>query len=197
MMLSPERGAGLRPPEGALRISPLDLRRTRSVHPYFVTVQRPRIEGVDDPVRPLWARPSAPLSAHILGNASFEIDPDTRDVQVDTLTIRLRSLTEVSALSDGLAQTRRIAVLRAWPAIDESWRARIATYRWERGVPEASHQLVDASTDKLTLRDGSIIVLSAEGVIRAFELEIGAVVDTLPDGGIVRVPQIEDYEAIG
>ena len=37
-------------------------------------------------------------------------------------------------------------------------------------MPEASIQIVNAATQKLELRDGSIIVLSIGGVARAYEI---------------------------
>ena len=65
-------------PEGSLRINPLKLRRTRAMHLWKVPVQAARIEDLDDPVRMLWSRPTAPLSTHVMGEACFEPDPITK-----------------------------------------------------------------------------------------------------------------------
>jgi hypothetical protein len=192
-----EEAAFDRPPEGALRINALDIRRTRNVHPWLVPVQQARIESHDDPVRPLWPRPPPPLSLHVLGDASFELDEDTGGVQTEQITVHLRGQADTTALREGEVQSRRLVVMRAWPSWKESWRRRRVTYLWEERLPAASMQIVDTATETVTLRNGSIIVLSTEGVIRAYEVEIGAEVPTLPDGGIVRAPQLEDYEGVG
>ena len=46
---------------------------------------------------------------------------------------------------------------------------RLVTYKWEKAVPQASIQNVDATTETLSLEDGCIIVLATEGIARAFE----------------------------
>ena len=60
-------------------------------------------------------------------------------------------------------------------------------------MPDATVQIVDANTETLTLTDGCVIVLSTEGVARAFELEIGAPVYELNEAIGFRPPQLEDY----
>lgn len=57
--------------------------------------------------------------------------------------------------------------------------------------------MVDASTTELRLRDGDILILSTEGVARAFELEIGAQVLDRAEFGHQRPPQLEDYVGAG
>ena len=70
---------------------------------------------------------------------------------------------------------------------------RITTYRWEKPVLQASIQNVDASTETLSLENGSVIVMATEGVARAFELEIGVPVYRYTEASGFRPPQIEDY----
>ena len=60
-------------------------------------------------------------------------------------------------------------------------------------MPEGTVQHVDATTERLSLEDGSIIVLATEGIARAFEVEIGAPVYRWNDAAGFRPPQIEDY----
>lgn len=181
-----------RPPEGALRLNPLDVRRTRKVHTWVVPVKDARIGGLDDPVRPLWARATAPHPFHSLGDSAFEQDPDTMQPQSEVLTIRMRGQRDVGGLGES-AQVRRIVVLRAWPKPGQDWKKRLSTWRWEEPIPEASLQVVDASTEKLQLQDGSILVVSVEGVARAYELEIGAPIFRATDVACFRPPQMEDY----
>jgi hypothetical protein len=54
-------------------------------------------------------------------------------------------------------------------------------------------QTVDANTQRLLLTNGCVIVLSTEGVARAYELEIGAPVYQLNEAINFRPPQLEDY----
>lgn len=184
------------PPEGALRFNPLRTRRTLVMHPWLVPVRSSRIAELDDPVRPLWEEPPPLLPDHILGDAAFEPDPLTRQDQWDVLTIRLRGRADVQSMG-GDAQTRRMVILRAFPAPGTSARARLSTYRWEDLVPEQTVQVLDPTTEVAQLRDGDILVLSAEGVARAFEVEIGAPVYRVADALQFRAPQIEDYVEAG
>ncbi|HMV65373.1 MAG TPA: hypothetical protein PKA64_00890 [Myxococcota bacterium] len=184
------------PPEGALRFSPLRTRRTLVMHPWLVPVRSSRIAELDDPVRPLWDEPPPLLTDHILGDAAFEPDPITRQDQWEVLTIRLRGRADVQSMG-GDAQTRRMVILRAFPAPGTSGNTRLATYRWEELVPEQTVQVLDPTTEVAQLRDGDILVLSAEGVARAFEIEIGAPVYRVADALQFRAPQIEDYVEAG
>lgn len=182
-----------RPPEGALRLQPVHLRRTRAVHLWLVPIHGARIHAYDDPIRPLWSRPPPPLASHVLGEARFDPDPATLDPQTEVLTVRLKGNLDVSQLGVADAQTRRVAVLRAWPASPWFSRRRERTYRWEAALPAEAVQVVDATTEALTLRDGDVLVLSTEGVARAYELEFGAEVPASSDLLFWRLPQIEDY----
>lgn len=190
-----EHAASALPPEGALRLNPLRIQRTRAMHPWVVPVRDARIRGFDDPVRPIWPTGSPPLSAHILGDAAFEADPATNEAQEEVITIRLSGRSDVATLQDSDAQARRLVVLRAYAP---GWGAtRTTTYRWEDAIPEGTVQVVDAATERLTLRDGDIIVLSAEGVARVYELEIGAAVPRAAALLRHRAPQVEDYTEVG
>lgn len=184
------------PPEGALRFNPLRTRRTLVMHPWLVPVRSSRIAELDDPVRPLWEEPPPLLTDHILGDAAFEPDPLTRQDQWEVLTIRLRGRADVQTMGSD-AQTRRMVILRAFPAPGTSGAARMATYRWEDRVPEQTVQILDPTTEVAQLRDGDILVLSAEGVARAFEVEIGAPVYRVADALQFRAPQVEDYVEAG
>ena len=53
-----------KPPEGALRINPLFIRRIRSTHPWLVPIKASRVPELDDPILPLWQRVSHHL--HII-----------------------------------------------------------------------------------------------------------------------------------
>jgi hypothetical protein len=185
------------PPEGALRFNPLRTRRTLVQHPWMVPVRSSRIAELDDPVKPLWQAGPPLLPEHLLGDAAFEPDPLTRQDQWEVLTIRLRGRSEVQSMSGGDAQVRRIVVLRALPAPGQSSRARMATYRWEEDVPEGSVQVLDPTTEVAELRDGDVLVISAEGVARAYEIEIGAPVYRQADANAFRAPQLEDYVEAG
>jgi hypothetical protein len=185
------------PPEGALRFNPLYTTRTLVMHPWLVPVRSSRIAELDDPIRPLWEDPPPLLQDHTLGDAAFEPDPLTRQDQWDVITLRLRGRTDMATMQSGDAQTRRMVVLRAFPAPGTSSHARMATYRWEQNVPEQTMQVLDQTTEFAELRDGDILVLSAEGVARAFEIEIGAPVYRVADALQFRAPQLEDYTEAG
>jgi len=182
-----------RPPIGALRLDPRSVKRLRVMHHWVVPVRDARIDELDDPVKPLWRRRPPALPYHVLGTASFLPDPRSQVPQTHTVTIRLDALEDITALSQGSVQTRRLAILRPWPprARRRSWLPR--TYRWDGQVSEEALQVVDATTEELTLRDGDIMVLSTEGVARAYELEIGSPVYAFSEIGHVRPPQLEDY----
>ncbi len=185
------------PPEGALRLDPLSVRRTRQIHPWLVPVLDPRIGELDDPVRPLWDRDPQPLSSHVLGDAAFLPDPRTRAPQEERITVTVRGNRETTALRGGEVQTRRVVVLRAFPPPGGSRAGTPRTWRWERRVPAASLQVMDARTATLELMHGDILVLSSEGVARAFELEIGEAVRAGEEPQPPRPPQLEDYCEVG
>ncbi len=185
------------PPEGALRFHPLKTKRTLVMHPWMVPVRSSRIAELDDPIKPLWDLPPPLLPDHILGEAAFEPDPLTKQDQWEVITLRLKGRADTSSLSSGDAQTRRMVILRAFPAPGHSARPRMATYRWEDDVPADTVQVLDPTVPYATLRDGDILLLSAEGVAKAFEVEIGAPVYRVADGNIFRAPQLEDYVEVG
>ena len=108
------------------------------------------------------------------------------------MTIRLRGQDDTGTLK-GSARSRRLVVLRPFLEPGESRRSQIKTYIWDRTVPDASIQIVDANTETLTLTNGCVIVLSTEGVARAFEVEIGAPIYELNEAINFRPPQLEDY----
>ena len=186
-----------RPPEGALRLNPLLLRRTLAIHPWLVPVQGQRIGDLDDPIRPLWLRPPPPPPAHALGEAVFQPDPRSGRLQLSTISIRVRGQVDTSHLSGGDVQARRLVVIRPFPS--ETWlRPRATTtYRWERALHPDAIQALDGATATLTLRDGDILVTSTEGVARAYEVEIGAVVPAGHPMTLGRLPQVEDYSKGG
>ena len=69
-----------------------------------------------------------------------------------------------------------------WPTRPWSFKRAPATYRWQEALPEDALQVVDASTPTLRLRDGDLLVVSVEGVARAW---VGlAECDPLVDEGI-------------
>jgi hypothetical protein len=180
-------------PEGSLRINPLKLRKTRALHLWKVPVQAARIEDLDDPVRMLWPRPASPLSSHVMGEACFEPDPITKKPQTDEITIRIRGGSDVSSVGQGDAQTRRLVVLRAFAVPGTKSDAHLTTYRWDKSIPQQCVQIMDATTDRIRLRTGDLIVLSTEGVARAYEVECGAPVYYYPEMATFRQAQIEDY----
>ena len=180
-------------PEGALRINPLQIKRILSTHPWLVPVKASRVPELDDPIRPLWPRREPPVAYHVLGGASFEPCPYTNQEQWDEITIRLKGSDDVGSLSGSAAVNRSIVVMKPFLRPGTPRKKRITTYRWEKAVWEASVQHVDATTESLSIENGSIIVLATEGVARAFEVEIGAPVYRLPDASGFRPPQLEDY----
>lgn len=181
------------PPVGALRLDPRGVKRLRVLHHWVVPVHDARVEDLDDPVRPLWRRRPAALPFHVLGNAAFEPDIRSQAPQWRTVTIRLDALEDITALDQGSVQTRRLAVLRPFASRGPRAPAPPRTYRWDSPVAPGAVQVVDATTDRITLQDGDILVLSTEGVARAYELEIGAPVYAWSEIGHVRPPQLEDY----
>jgi hypothetical protein len=182
-----------RPPVGALRLDPLGVKRLRVLHHWVVPVRDPRIEELDDPIRPLWPRLPRPVAHHVLGDAGFEPDPVTHIPQWRTITVRLEDQRDIVRLEQGNVQTRRLVVLRPFPSRGRGGVDAMPTYRWDPRLPPGTLQVVDATTDRLTLCDGDIVVLSTEGVARAFELEIGAPIDDWAAIGGQRAPQLEDY----
>ena len=180
-------------PEGALRINPLQIKRILSTHPWLVPVKTSRVPELDDPIRPLWPRREPPVPYHVLGAASFEPCPFTNQEQWGEITIRLKGSDDVGSLSGSAATNRSIVVMKPFLKPGTPRKKRITTYRWEKPVWEASLQHVDATTESLSLENGSVIVLATEGVARAFEVEIGAPVYRLPEAAGFRPPQLEDY----
>lgn len=181
------------PPEGALRLDPLRVRRTRKVHPWLVPVHDRRIAGVDDPVRPLWVRPARPPASHILGSARAEASWGAALPR--RLVLELGAGQELATLREGDVQARRLVVLRTWG--DPTGERGRPTWRWERRARRGAVQVVDATTERISLEDGDIIVLSTEGVARAYEVELGEGLPPADLAGFVRVPQLEDYTAVG
>ncbi len=185
------------PPEGALRIDPVQVRRLRVIHHWVVQVRDPRIEDLDDPIRPLWPRRPIPLSNHVLGDASFEPDAVTQQPQWRSITVRLKNQVDVDQIHEFNAQQRRMVVLRPFSSLMDSLFRTGRTYQWDKALPRNAMSVVDASTTELTLRDGDVLILSTEGVARAFELEIGSPVYDRAAFGHQRPPQLEDYVVIG
>ncbi len=184
------------PAKGALRLDPLAIKRVSILHHWVVPVQDPRIEDFDDPVRLLWSRPSLPLPYHVLGEATFEPDDATQLPQWDTITIRLDEQRDVGRLSDGNVQTRRLAVLRPFPTRGRGGARTVRTYRWDKRVAPGALQVVDATTQSIELRNGDLLVLSTEGVARAYELEIAAPIFASDELAHRRGPHLEDYVGV-
>lgn len=187
------------PPEGALRFNPLQTKRIRVLHPWVVPVRGARIADLDDPIQPLWSRSPPPLPLHILGEARFEPDAVTRGTQGEVITIALKggddTTTTLSEGSDG--QTRRMVILRPFLPPGVPRRRRVATYAWDEDIPEQAIQVIDNTVETATLRDGDVIVISAEGVARAYEVEIGEALYSHLDAAAFRPPQLEDYVKAG
>lgn len=181
------------PPEGALRFNPAKTKRTLVMHPWLVPVRSSRIAELDDPVRPLWDVPPPMITEHVLGEAAFQPDPLTKSDQWEVITLKLRGRDDTAKVSGGGGQSLRMVILRAFPAPGSSARARMTTYRWDQSVPETAVQVLDATREFATLRDGDILLLSAEGVAKAYEVEIGAPIYRVADAYTFRTPQLEDY----
>lgn len=182
-----------KPTEGALRFNPNKTRRINLVHAWVVPVREARIGDLDDPIRDLWPKRPPFVPQHVLGEAAFEPDPLTLEVQDEEITIRLQSGQDVQQLDAGDVQTRRLVILRAYVPPNLSRRKRKATYRWDQKVPEGTLQVLDGTVDTATLRDGDILISSSEGVARAYEVEIGAPIYSRYDAEAFRPPQLEDY----
>ena len=180
-------------PEGALRINPIQIKRILATHPWLVPVKASRVPELDDPIRPLWPRREPPIAYHVLGNASFEPCPYTNQEQWTEITIRLKGSEDVGSLKGSASMNRSIVVMKPFLKPGTPRKKRITTYRWEKSVLQASIQNVDATTETLSIENGSVIVLATEGVARAFEVEIGAAVYRLNEAAGFRPPQLEDY----
>ena len=100
---------------------------------------------------------------------------------------------ETVSLSGGEGLTRRIAILRPFLPPGAPTRARISTYTWDAALPEESVQVIDAGTRLATLRHGDIIVVSVEGVARAVEVDLGALIFSAAEAALLRPPQLGDY----
>lgn len=186
-----------KPPEGALRFNPLRSERTRTAHAWLVPVIGSRIEGLDDPISPLWPVRPPFRASQTLGDARFEPHPLTRETQTDVLTLHLKSSDGAADLAGGDVQTKRTVVLRPFvpPGFDR--RRDRTTYTWERVHARDSVQVVDSTVERLTLLDGDILVLSQEGVAHAYEVEIGAPIYRAADAFRFRPAQLEDYVKAG
>ncbi len=185
------------PPEGALRFNPLQTKRIRVVHPWLVPVRGARIADLDDPIRPLWTRPPPALPMHIWGEARFEPDPVTRSTQGEVVTITIKGEEESTQLEGSEGQVRRMVILRPYLPPGSARRKRVQTYAWDEHIPEQSVQVIDNTVDTVTLRDGDVIVIGAEGVVRAYEVEIGEALYSHLDAAAFRPPQLEDYVSAG
>jgi hypothetical protein len=100
---------------------------------------------------------------------------------------------DVTVIADKDVQTRRMVVLRPFPRGPDAQGETLRTYRWEEALPAGSVQVVDAATRTLSLRDGDLVVVSSEGVARAYRVEIGAPVGVDDAPVPMRLPQLEDY----
>lgn len=185
------------PPEGALRFNPLRSARTRTAHPWLVPVVGSRIEGLDDPVAPLWPVRPPFRPSHTLGDARFEPDPLTRETQTDVLTLHLKAGEGSADLAGGEVQTKRTLVLRAFipPGFDARRRKR--TYTWEQKYARDAVQVLDTTLEVCKLVDGDIIMMSQEGVAHAYEVEMGAPIYRAADAFRFRPAQLEDYVEAG
>jgi hypothetical protein len=179
-------------PEGALRFNPLRSKRIFVLHPWLVPVKAARIGDLDDPVAPLWGRRPPLPGQHLLGDCVFDPDPFTLDTQGDSITVRLRGQDAFGGLAGG-SETRRLVILRSYVSGGIRNKSRMKTYRWDQKVPEGTVQIIDATTDVVTLMDGDVIVSSMEGVARAYEVEIGADIYDRAEAEAFRPPQLEDY----
>ena len=186
-----------RPPSGALRFNPLRTKRILVMHPWLVPVRGARIEQLDDPIQPLWPPPTPFQRHHVLGDASFEPDLLTKRTQWNEISLKMSRRQDVSTVETGAAQARRIVVLRPYPPPGSRRRRRLATYRWEEVGPKESIQVLDATARMATLRDGDLLVLSSEGVARAYEVELGVPLYTWAEAEAFRPPQLEDYVEAG
>lgn len=183
------------PPEGALRFNPLRTKKTRAVYPWIVPVQASRIADLDDPIMPLWPQANPPPHHHVLGEAVFAPDPLTKGPQWGVLTVRLKSQEDTTELSEGSdAKTRRMVILRPYPT-GLFHRSQLRTYKWDIDIADEAIQVLDSTTEAVTLRTGDVLVISSEGVAHAYEFEIGAPLYEPFDKHRARPPQLPDYVA--
>ena len=91
---------------------------------------------------------------------------------------------------------QQLGVVRVGQEVGRVQREVVSGSRIERALQLSTLQVVDATTDVLTLQNGDILVLSTEGVARAFELEIGAPVYGYEELNHQRPPQLEDYVGV-
>lgn len=185
------------PPEGALRFNPLRSQRTRTAHAWMVPVVGSRIEGLDDPVAPLWPVRPPFRPSHALGDARFEPHPLTRETQTEVLTLHLKSDDGAADLSGGEVQSRRTLVLRAFVPPGFDHRRRKQTYTWEERYARDAVQVLDNTLELCKLIDGDVILMSQEGVAHAYEVEMGAPIYRAADAFRFRPAQLEDYVKAG
>lgn len=180
-------------PSGALRVSPLRLRRTRAIHPWVVPVSRPGLSAQGESLLSPWPLPPPPPSLHALGEARFEPDPLLGLARLDEITLRIPAQEEHrghNLKQDNM--TRRVLVLRAFPegsARDEE----TPTYAWDDPLPPGSVQRIEPGVREATLRDRDVILIASGGRARLYEVELGAVVTDPFLFELGRAPQLEDY----
>lgn len=180
------------PPDGALRIHPLELRRTRVVHPWVVPVVQPSVASAGLPPASPWPTPPTPSTQHVLGHARFELDPQLERAQMERITIRFTHRVPAEGGATGHGHVQRIVVLRAYP--EGVGQARMQpTFTWDEPLPADSVQIIDNRTAEATLEDGDIILIASGGRGWLYEVELGVGLEDpfLLEFG--RVPQLEDY----
>ena len=185
------------PPEGALRFNPLRTKRTQTAHPWMVPVVGSRIEGLDDPVAPLWPVRPPFRPSHALGDARFEPHPLTRETQTEVLTLHLKADDGAADLAGGEVQAKRIVVLRAFIPVGFDSRRRKRTYTWEQPYARDAVQILDNTLEMCKLVDGDVILMSQEGVAHAYEVEMGSPIYRAADAFRFRPAQLEDYVKAG
>ena len=180
-------------PTGALRVSPLRLRRTRAIHPWVVPVLRPGLAAREAPLVSPWPLPPLPAPLHALGEARFEPDPLLGLARLDEITLRIPAQEEhhgQNLREDSM--TRRVLVLRAFPE-GETGGDEAPTYAWDDPLPPGSVQVIEPGVRRATLRDRDVILIASGGRARLYEVELGALLSDPFLFELGRVPQLEDY----
>lgn len=182
-------GADPTPPEGSLRVSPLDMARTGLALPWLV-----RVEGVEravEPLAPLW-RPEPPqANEHVLGEAQAPA-PEGRFAG-DQVRVRLAGQADVSPLVEGDSQVRGLALLTPSRLDAPDDGAQSPTWAWQAPAAERRLRRLDAAATEITLYDGTLLLISSGDLTHAYEVELGA-----PIVGAVSpldrpVPQLQDH----
>lgn len=179
-------------PEGSLVFNPLNIERTRRLHPCLMPVESNQLALFESRAPHLWPLEGLPPQSFLLGHASFEVSGGKP--QWTTVTIRKASRDVISWKSHLGYNLQRMLILRAF---SPRWfRRNREAFEHEGRSWEGQTQSLGDVSDTMNLMNGDIVVLSIGGVIRAYEFEIGCPVYATDLVAHERPGILEDYVSL-